>query len=90
MTLPALVFGIVLSTAYGTAFHFIKSGSLSRLLLYVILAWLGFWTGHVLGGLVGWTFLAAGPLNLGTASLAALIFLIVGDWLSRIELTRKQ
>jgi len=89
MTFPALVFGIVLSTAYGTAFHFFKGGGLKRLLLDVILAWVGFWTGHILGGLIGWTFMAVGPLNTGAATLASALVLFGGDWLSRIEVTRK-
>ena len=46
MTFPAIIFGIVLSTAYGTAFHFWKGGSLNKLFLYIILSWLGFWIGH--------------------------------------------
>ena len=89
MTFPALVFGIVLSTAYGTAFHLYKGGSLMRLLLDVILAWVGFWAGHILGGLVKWNFLSVGPINTGTATLGAAIFLFVGDWLSRVQVTRK-
>ncbi|HEY5270805.1 MAG TPA: hypothetical protein VII97_10740 [Anaerolineales bacterium] len=89
MTLPAIVFGIVLSTVYGTAFHFWKGGSLNRLFLYVILAWLGFWSGHIVGGALGWSFAAAGPINAGMATLGSAIFLFVGEWLSRVEITTK-
>ena len=53
MTLPAIFFGVVLSTAYGTAFHFWKGGSLNKLFYYVMLAWLGFWLGHFIGSWVG-------------------------------------
>ena len=88
MTLPAIFFGIVLSTAYGTAFHFWKGGSLKRLLLYVILAWLGFWIGHFLGAALGWSFAAVGPINTGLATLGSLIFLLGGEWLSRVEIKR--
>jgi len=35
MTLPALLFGLVLASVYGTAFHFWKGGSLGKLLLYL-------------------------------------------------------
>ena len=89
MTFPAIVFGIVLSSLYGTAFHFLKGGSLKKLLLDVILAWLGFWTGHILGGIVNWTFFGLGPLNTGAATLGSALFLIIGDWLSRVQVTRK-
>jgi len=89
MTFPAILFGIVLSTAYGTAFHFWKGGSLNKLLLYVILAWLGFWIGHIVGGLIGWSFAAVGPINAGLATVGSAIFLLVGEWLGRVEVIRK-
>jgi hypothetical protein len=87
MTLPALLFGIVLSSAYGAAFHFWKNGSLRKLALYMFLAWLGFWVGHFLGAALGWTFAAIGPLYAGMATVGAALFLSVGDWLSRVEVT---
>lgn len=89
MTLPAIFFGIVLSTAFGTAFHFYKGGSWGKLILFILLAWVGFWLGHVLGGLLGWTFAAIGPLNAGMGTLFSALFLFVGEWLSRVEVTRK-
>jgi hypothetical protein len=89
MTFPAILFGIVLSTAYGTAFHFWKGGSLKKLLLYIVLAWLGFWIGHIVGGLIGWSFAAVGPINTGLATIGSALFLFVGEWLGRVEVTRK-
>jgi hypothetical protein len=89
MTFPAIIFGIVLSTIYGTAFHFFKGGSLNRLFLYIILSWLGFWSGHYVGGALGWSFAAAGPLNAGMATLGSVIILFVGEWLSRVEITNR-
>jgi hypothetical protein len=89
MTLPAIFFGVVLSSAYGTAFHFWKGGTLNKLFYYVILAWLGFWIGHFVGGLIGWSFAAIGPLNTGMATLGSLTVLVAGDWLGRIEVTTK-
>jgi hypothetical protein len=89
MTTPAIVFGIVLSTIYGTAFHFLKGGSLKRIFLYILLSWLGFWTGHILGGLLDWSFAAAGPINTGMATLGSAVFLFAGEWLSRVEIISK-
>ncbi len=89
MTLPVTLFGIVLSTTYGTAFHFWKGGSLKKLFLFVLLAWLGFWIGHFGGQSIGWDFASIGPLNTGAATLGSLIFLLVGEWLSRVEITQK-
>jgi hypothetical protein len=89
MTLPAILFGIVLSSVYGTAFHFMKGGGLNKLILFVALAWVGFWTGHFVGGWVGWTFAAIGPLHGGMATLGSAIFLFGGEWLSRVEVNQK-
>jgi hypothetical protein len=89
MTFPAIIFGFILSTIYGTAFHFWKGGSLGKLFLYVTLAWLGFWSGHFVGGTLGWSFATAGPLNAGMATLGSIILLFVGEWLSRVEISKK-
>jgi len=83
-----ILFGIVLSSAYGTAFHVLRGGGLKRLFLYVILAWLGFWVGHTVGGLIGLKFASLGTLNTGVATIGSVLFLIVGDWLSRVEVTQ--
>lgn len=89
MTLPSLIFGVLISTLYGAAFHLIRGGSFGRLLLYLILGWTGFWIGHLLAGQFGWTFASLGPLHLGMASLASIICLIVGHWLSLIEIQKR-
>ncbi len=89
MTLPALVFGIVLSSIYGTAFHFWKGGSLGKLVLFVVLAWVGFWAGQIAGDRLGWHFAAIGPLNAGMATLGSAVVLFGGEWLSRVQVTRK-
>ena len=51
MTLPALLFGLVVSTLYGAAFHLWQGGGAGRLALYIILSWIGFWIGHLAGSL---------------------------------------
>ena len=56
-----------------------------RLILYIILAWIGFWIGHLAGNALDWTFFSLGPLRLGTATLGAAITLGVGYWLSLVE-----
>ena len=88
MNIPAILFGTVLSFAYGTAFHFWKGGGLTKLLLFVALACGGFWVGHFVGGLIGWRFAAIGPMNTGMATLGSAVFLFVGEWLSRVQITQ--
>jgi hypothetical protein len=89
MTTPAILFGIILSSAYGTAFHFWKGGGVNRLFLYMLLSWLGFWAGHLAGAAIGWKFAAAGPINAGMATIGSAVFLFVGEWLSRVEISKK-
>jgi hypothetical protein len=89
MTLPSILIGIVISTLYGAAFHLWRGGKLFRLVLYLILAWIGFWIGHTLGNLWGWTFFSLGPLRLGAATLGAVTTLGIGYWLSLVDPNRQ-
>ncbi len=85
MTLPSIIIGIVISSIYGTVFHLWRGDGLGRLILYILLAWIGFWLGHLAGNALGWTFFSLGPLRLGTATLGAALTLGVGYWLSLVE-----
>lgn len=85
MTLPALLFGLLIATLYGAGFHLWLGGGPSRLLLYIILAWVGFWAGHFAAELLSWTFASLGPIRLGLATLGSLAFLGIGYWLSLVD-----
>jgi hypothetical protein len=85
MTLPAFLFGLLISTFLGIAFHFWQGGNLGHLLFYLVMGWLGFWVGQLLAGWRGLTFLSYGPLHLGMAILTCLVFLIVARWLSKTK-----
>jgi hypothetical protein len=85
MTLPAFLFGIIISTLIGALFHMWRGGRLWRLVLYLILSWIGFWCGHFLGEKIQWTFWSIGPLRLGMAIFGSFIVLGVGYWLSLIS-----
>ena len=85
MTIPSIIIGVIISTLYGVAFHLWRDGGLGRLLVYIILAWIGFWVGHIIGNSAGWTFVSLGPLRLGTATLGSALALGFGYWLSLIE-----
>ncbi len=86
MTVPALLFGILVSTLMGAALHLITGGRPWKLVLFIILAWIGFWLGNYIGGKLGMEFLMIGPLYFGAALVVAAIFLLVGYWLSRIDM----
>ena len=85
MTLPAFIFGFLISTLIGAVFHLILGGGAGRLLLYLILGWVGFWVGHYVAGLTSLRFAAVGPMNLGLAVVGSLLFLGVGYWLSLVQ-----
>ncbi len=89
MTFPALLFGLILAALYAAAFHFWKADGLKKLLLYLLLAEIGFWAGHFLGAALGWSFAAVGPLNAGMGTLGAALFLFAGRWLSQVEINQK-
>jgi hypothetical protein len=54
--------------------------------LYFTLSVFGFVIGHLVGPWRGWLFILLGALNLGVSSLGSLVLLVVGDWLSRVEM----
>jgi len=82
MTLPAFLFGLLISVMFGASFHLWKDGGLSRLLLYLFLSNSGFWSGHTISNVIGWEFWKLGPIHLGFAILGTILFLGVGYWLS--------
>jgi hypothetical protein len=71
-----ILFGVVLSTLYGAAFHLWRGGSGRLLAAYIGLSWLGFWAGQYIGQTLGWTFGSVGPLYVGMATLGSLAALI--------------
>ncbi len=89
MTLPSFLFGMLIATLLGAIFHFWRRGGLGRLLLYLLLSWIGFWAGHFFASRLGWTFDSLGPLHLGSAALGALVFLFLGYWLSLVEVEKQ-
>jgi len=89
MTLPAFLLGLLISTLYGALFHLWRGGGFGRLILYLILGWLGFWTGQALASGLGLTFLSLGQIHLGMATIFSLLFLFIGYWLSLIDRNQK-
>lgn len=88
MTLPALLFALLIALFYGALYHLLRDGGFWRLLLYFSLSIFGFVLGHLLGQWREWMFIPLGAINLGLSSVGSLVFLIVGDWLSRFEVAQ--
>jgi len=85
MTLPSIFIGLIISSLFGAVFHLWRGGGPGRLLLYLFLAWLGFWGGHALGIRWDWAFFSLGPLRLGTAILGSIVTIGIGYWLSLVD-----
>lgn len=79
MNLPALVFGLLIASGIGLAYHLIRGGSLRRMLLYLLSGWIGFAAGQLAGEWLGWHLLRLGALNLFAATLGALLSLLLTD-----------
>jgi len=89
MSTPMLLLGFILSTLYGAFFHLLRGGKAGRLLLYLILAWVGFWFGQLVGSYLPWSFDSIGQLHVLFATVGSLIFLIIGNWLSQVQVENK-
>ena len=82
MTLPAFIFGSFLALLIGSLSHLILGGGLNRLIIYLILGWVGFWVGDFSSKQLGVQLFQLGPLNIGFAIIGSIVFILVGFWLS--------
>jgi len=89
MTFPTFLFATLIALLYAAIYHFIRGGSGWRFLLYIGLSIAGLFAGHWFGATLGWNIFLIGPLNLGMGTLGSILFLVIGEWLSRIELRKK-
>ncbi len=85
MTLPSLLFALLIALLYGALYHLLRDGGVGHLLMYLGLSALGFGIGQLVGYWLGGDFIKLGQINLGSASIGSLLILALGDWLSRTE-----
>ena len=85
-----IIFGFLIATAYGAAFHLIVGGPARHIGLYLFVAWVGFTVGHFVGDYLNIELLRLGVVHLFPASLGAWIGLIVSRWLTRSEFSPPQ
>jgi hypothetical protein len=85
MTLPGILFGILISILLGAVFHLWKDGGFTKLLFFIGLSVLGFWVGHLLGNYLKWYFWSLGQLRFGMGIFGSILFLFLGNWLSLIS-----
>jgi hypothetical protein len=85
MTAPAFIYGFLLATFLGSAFHFLKGGSGGRLILMLILSWAGFILGHLLSSVWEFKFLMIGPVSGGFGAAGSILLLVIGNWFSNLD-----
>ncbi len=85
MTLPSLILGFLISTLLGAILHLILGGGFGRLLLYIVLGWIGFWAGQIIASYFGWSFDRLGELHLMTASILCVLLILIGYYFSLIQ-----
>ncbi len=81
MHIAAILFGFLVASLLGSAFHLWRGGGPGKLVFYILLSWVGFWAGHSVSKQMGWDFLSVGPIRMGTAILGSIFLLSVGYWL---------
>jgi len=86
MTLPAYLLGFVYALLLGSLFHVWRDGGVGRLLLFLVLSVAGAAVGQWAGTLLNVSIFTVGALNLGLITVGSLLFLLVGYWLSLVEI----
>ncbi len=82
MPSPAVVFGFIMATLYGAAFHLVSGGNARRLALYLLAGWLGFALGQIFGNAFAVTLFRVGQINLFAATFGALMALLFTRFLT--------
>ena len=89
MPSPSVVFGFILATLYGAAFHFLLGGDARRLALFLLAGWLGFTLGHIFGVIFDVNIFNIGPLRFFSATLGAWLALLAARFLTGSRLARR-
>lgn len=85
-TLPTLTLALLFALLCGALYHLLRGGGGWYLLFYFGLSTLGFAAGQGLSIWRGWVMLRFGVLDVGLGVIGSFVFLIAGEWLSRIEM----
>jgi hypothetical protein len=81
MTIPSLLFALLIALLLGALYHLIRNGGVSHLFVYLMVSILGFVIGHLVGSWRDWVIFPVGPLNLGMEIAGAIFFLVLTGWI---------
>ena len=83
MTIPSMIFALLIASLYGALYHLIRGGGPGRIFSNLLFSWLGFALGHFVGIWQEWVLIPIGQLNFGLSTLGGLIMLVGSDLASR-------
>lgn len=81
MTIPNLLFGLIIALLIGVLFHAIRGGNGWRMLIYIGLSIVGFFLAQWVGGVFAWGLYPFGVLDAGLGVIGSVLFLLLGGWL---------
>ncbi|MCY4464288.1 MAG: hypothetical protein OXE46_01990 [Chloroflexi bacterium] len=79
---PVFAFACIIATMYGLAFHVVTGGDARRLVLFVVISWVGFLLGQYIGGSLQLDILRIGTIHLLPATVAAFALLVFAHLLT--------
>jgi hypothetical protein len=82
MNLPSVLLGFLLSSALALAFHLLRGGRVTRMLLYLLAAWISFGVGHLAGEWLPLRIWRLGEINMLSAGGAAVLGLLLTSFLA--------
>ncbi|NLA79310.1 MAG: hypothetical protein GX853_00960 [Chloroflexi bacterium] len=85
MNITAYIFGWLLASLFGALFHLWRDGGFGKLLLYLLLSWVGFYLGHLVFLHYEVAFMQVGGVQMAGGILGSLVFLFLGHWFTHIQ-----
>jgi hypothetical protein len=90
MTFASILLGCVIASIPACGFNFFIAGTLKKLLLLNVFAWIGFWIGQIFATWKNISFLKVGPIILGIDLLFSFVFIGLGYWLTNFQPSPKK
>jgi len=79
---PIHLFAFIIATMLGLGFHVLMRGDARRLVLFVVMSWLGFLLGQYVGTLLETDLLTVGMLHLLPATMSSLALMFFAHFLT--------
>lgn len=87
---PTVTFAFIIATLLGASFHLIVGGDARRLALFLLVGWVGFSLGHLIGIIFEIDLMNIGSLRIVSACAGAIVALLVARFLTSKRATRRE